>query len=70
MPTLSLSIQFASDAPHLPNRNQIRRWVNAALRVDTVATVRIVDEVEGRALISAPHHTWHLAFTWLRPSKR
>jgi len=50
MPTLSLSIQFASDAPHLPNRNQIRRWVNAALRVDTVATVRIVDEVEGRAL--------------------
>ncbi len=50
MPLLSLSIQFASNAKNLPNRQQIRKWVKAALRVDTQATIRVVDEVEGRAL--------------------
>ncbi|MEE9330963.1 MAG: rRNA maturation RNase YbeY [Methylophilaceae bacterium] len=50
MPTISLSIQFASNAKYLPSRNQLRKWVKAALRVDTQATIRIVDEEEGRNL--------------------
>ncbi|MFT7227635.1 MAG: putative rRNA maturation factor [Methylophilaceae bacterium] len=50
MPNLSLSVQFASKEDQLPSRSQFRKWVKAALRVDTEATVRIVDEAEGRAL--------------------
>lgn len=50
MPNLSLSVQFASKEDQLPSRSQFRKWVKAALRVDTEATVRIVDEKEGRAL--------------------
>ncbi len=50
MPQLSLSIQFASKADGLPSRAQLRRWVNATLRVDTEATIRVVDEAEGRML--------------------
>ncbi|MDG1445686.1 MAG: rRNA maturation RNase YbeY, partial [Methylophilaceae bacterium] len=50
MPNLSLSVQFASNAAQLPTRNQLRKWVKAALRVDTEVTIRIVDEVEGRKL--------------------
>lgn len=50
MPNLSLSVQFASNAKDLPSRNQLRKWVKAALRVDTEATVRIVDETESREL--------------------
>ena len=50
MPNLSLSVQFASNAAQLPTRNQLRKWVKAALRVDTEVTIRIVDEIEGRKL--------------------
>lgn len=49
-PTLSLSVQYASNAPDLPTRAQVRRWVRAALDVDAVVTVRFVDAIEGRAL--------------------
>ena len=49
-PTLSLSVQFASNAADLPSRAQVRRWVKAALDVDAVVTVRFVDAIEGRAL--------------------
>lgn len=47
---LSLSVQYASNAPDLPTRTQVRRWVKAALAVDAVVTVRFVDAIEGRAL--------------------
>ncbi len=50
MPALSLSIQFASSLTDLPSRAQFRKWVKATLRVDTEATIRIVDAEEGREL--------------------
>jgi probable rRNA maturation factor len=49
-PALSLSVQYASNAPHLPTRAQVRRWVRAALLADAVVTVRFVERIEGRAL--------------------
>ena len=50
--TLSLSVQFASKAKHLPDRAQVRRWALAAHAKDShaVVTIRYVDEKEGRAL--------------------
>lgn len=50
MPKLSLSVQFASTQPPLPTATQLRKWAKAALRVDTEATILVVDEAEGRAL--------------------
>lgn len=47
---LSLSVQFASNARKLPTRPQFRRWVKAALQQDVQMVLRIVDEIEGRAL--------------------
>jgi probable rRNA maturation factor len=52
MTELNLTIQYASDAKHLPTRAQFRKWVKAALRVDTEVTIRIVDAKEGRELNS------------------
>jgi probable rRNA maturation factor len=52
MTELNLTIQYASDAKHLPTRAQFRKWVKAALRVDTEVTIRIVDAEEGRELNS------------------
>src|SRR3989338_6775600 len=49
-PRLSLAVQYASAAPHLPTRAQLRRWLKAALRRDAAMTLRIVDEAEGREL--------------------
>jgi probable rRNA maturation factor len=49
-PTLSLSVQYASNDADLPGRPQIRRWVRAALLSDTTVTVRFVDAIEGRAI--------------------
>jgi probable rRNA maturation factor len=49
-PAVSLSVQYASNAPHLPTRAQVRRWVRAALLADAVVTVRFVERIEGRAL--------------------
>lgn len=48
--TLSLSVQFASEAAGLPVRQQFRRWVKAAQQGDVQCTIRIVDEEEGRVL--------------------
>lgn len=53
--TLSISVQFASTAKHLPSRTQVRRWALAAHAGnagvgDGVVTIRYVDEKEGRAL--------------------
>ncbi len=47
---LSLSVQYASNAKKLPTRQQFRRWVKAALEQDVQIALRIVDEIEGRAL--------------------
>ncbi len=50
MSTLNLAVQFASVLATLPTRAQFRQWAKAAIRVDTEATIRIVDEAEGREL--------------------
>ena len=47
---LSLSVQYASAAPDLPTRAQVRRWVRAAQLGDALVTVRFVGAIEGRAL--------------------
>ena len=49
-PTLSLSVQYASNDAELPVRPRVRRWVRAALLRDATVTVRFVDAIEGRAL--------------------
>ncbi len=50
IPKLSLSVQYASKAKEVPTRQQFRRWVKAALEQDVQIALRIVDEIEGRAL--------------------
>ena len=50
MPQFAISIQIASQLANIPTNAQFKKWANAALRVDTEVTVRIVDESEGRAL--------------------
>ena len=47
---LSLSVQYGSDAQHLPTRAQLRRWFKVALQREASITLRIVDEPEGREL--------------------
>ena len=47
---ISLSVQYASNAENLPTRAQFRRWVKVALEQDVQMALRIVDEIEGRAL--------------------
>ena len=56
--TLSLAVQFASKAKHVPSRAQVRRWALAAHGVctDAEVTIRYVDEKEGRALNLAYRH--------------
>lgn len=54
MPELKLSFQNASEAANIPARKQFARWSKAALRVDTEATIRIVDIEEARYL----NHTY------------
>jgi probable rRNA maturation factor len=49
-PALSLTVQYASDAPGLPPRWRLRRWVAAALDAPAELTLRIVDEAEGQTL--------------------
>ncbi len=53
MPVLNLAVQYASTLTDLPSRTEFRQWAKAAIRVDTEATIRIVDETEGRALNKA-----------------
>jgi probable rRNA maturation factor len=50
MPLLKLSFQNASEAENIPTRKQFSKWAKAALRVDTEATIRIVDVEEARTL--------------------
>ncbi|HSH87861.1 MAG: rRNA maturation RNase YbeY [Methylophilus sp.] len=50
MPQLDFSLQLASQEKKLPTEAEFRRWVRAALRVDTSVTIRIVDAEEGRLL--------------------
>lgn len=50
MPKLNLTLQNVSDQTDLPTQAQFRKWAKATLRVDTEVTIRLVDEVEGRAL--------------------
>jgi len=49
-PALDLAVQYAVGRDGLPGRAQLRRWAKAALAHDAVATLRIVDDEEGRAL--------------------
>lgn len=53
MPRLKLTVQVASLESDIPAAKQIKKWVNAALRVETEVTIRFVDEEEGRMLNSA-----------------
>lgn len=50
MPQLDFSLQLASQAAEIPSASQFRRWVRAALRVETSLAIRVVDEEEGRQL--------------------
>lgn len=50
MPQLDFSLQLASQAADVPSATLFKRWVRAALRVETSLTIRIVDEEEGRQL--------------------
>jgi probable rRNA maturation factor len=47
---IALSVQYASNSKKLPTRQQFRRWVSVALEQDVQIALRIVDEIEGRAL--------------------
>lgn len=47
---LIFSFQNATEDLNVPTKQQFKKWVKTALRVDTEVTVRLVDEVEGRAL--------------------
>jgi probable rRNA maturation factor len=53
MPALDFSLQLASAAADIPAHAHFKRWVRAALRVETSLTIRIVDEAEGRQLNAA-----------------
>jgi probable rRNA maturation factor len=50
MPQLDFSLQLASQVADIPSAAQFKRWVRAALRVETSLTIRVVDEDEGRQL--------------------
>lgn len=51
MPKLAMSVQYATESNNsVPSEKQFRKWVRTTLRVDTEATLRIVDEEEGRTL--------------------
>lgn len=50
MPQLDFSLQLSSQERGLPTAADFRRWIRAALRVDTSVTIRIVDAEEGRLL--------------------
>ncbi len=50
MANLKLTLQIASQLANIPTKNLFKKWAKVALRVDTEVTIRLVDEVEGRAL--------------------
>ena len=47
---LSLAVQYAVDAAHLPTRKQFRRWLQSALQQEVHIVLRIVGQAEGRKL--------------------
>jgi probable rRNA maturation factor len=47
---LSLAVQYASNEKKLPTRQQFRRWIKITLEQDVQIGLRVVNEVEGRAL--------------------
>jgi probable rRNA maturation factor len=49
-PPFSLAVQYASAADDVPQRQQFRRWVAAALQQQAQITLRIVDAEEGQLL--------------------
>jgi probable rRNA maturation factor len=59
-PSLTLSVQVATDPDGLPHRSTLRRWACAALTRDARVTVRFVDSREGRAL-NARYRNRHYA---------
>ena len=52
MPQLKFSLQIASQLANTPARVLFKKWAQAALRVETEVTIRIVDEDEARILNS------------------
>ena len=50
MPKLSLTVQYASNAPDLPTQAEFRKWARSALNVYAEITLRLVDEAEGHSL--------------------
>ena len=50
MPKLRLHFQCVPIETAIPSKNDFKKWANASLRVDTEVTIRIVDELEGKAL--------------------
>lgn len=50
MPQLDFVLQSASSETGIPSASEFKRWVRAALRVDTSLTIRIVDAEEGQLL--------------------
>lgn len=49
-PRLELAVQYGVATRNVPSRTQFRRWVHKALERDARITVRIVGQLEGRAL--------------------
>lgn len=49
-PKLELAIQFAVKKSRRPRRADIRRWAKAALKVDAMVALRVVDTDEAREL--------------------
>lgn len=47
---LALALQYAVKQDNIPTRAAFRRWAKAALLHDVAATLRLVDEAEGRQL--------------------
>ena len=52
MSQLVISIQIVSELANTPEKSQFKKWAQAALRVDTEATIRIVDAQEALELNS------------------
>ena len=52
MAQLDITIQIASKLAYVPAKSQFKKWVKAALRVDTEVTIRIVDAQEALELNS------------------
>ena len=52
MSQIAISVQIASQFANIPTKAMFKKWAKAALRVDTEATIRIVDTQEALELNS------------------